>query len=204
MSAEHRRPVMAFVVLAILAVSVVVTQRADAGVGRYLATDIGAVTQLVRGTVPHPETAPQPPVEPAAVLVDGVRSTETSEVQAADRPVEPAAPAAPSAEREQGSDTPRARGTALRPAPGKARAAAVVEPAKPHATPSRAYVARPTEQAHGARADRSTRSHQPSRGSSEAMTPREVASVVLAARGTSLPAAARSGRPGHPAHPHAR
>lgn len=207
MSAEHRRPVMAFVVLAILAVSVVVTQRADAGVGRYLATDIGAVTQLVRGTVPHPETAPQPPVEPAAVLVDGVRSTETSEVPAADRPVGPAAPAfpaAPSAEREQESDTPRARGTALRPAPGKARAAAVVEPAKPHATPSRAYVARATEQAHGARADRSTRSHQPSRGSSEAMAPREVASVVLAARGTSLPAAARSGRPGHPAHPHAR
>jgi len=204
MSAEHRRPVMAFVVLAILAVSVVVTQRADAGVGRYLATDIGAVTQLVRGTVPHPETAPQPPVEPAAVPVDGVRSTETSEVPAAGRPVEPAAPAAPSAEREQESDTPRARGTALRAAPGKARAGQVVEPAKPHVTLSRAYVARPTEQARGARADRSTRSHQPSRGSSEAMAPREVASAVLAARGTSLPAAARSGRPVHPAHSHAR
>ena len=83
-------------------------------------------------------------------------------------------------------------------------AAEVVEPAKPHATLSRAYVARPTEQARGALADRSTRSHQPSRGSTQAMAPREVASAVLAARGMSLPAAARSGRPAHPAHPHAR
>lgn len=204
---------MAFVVLAILAVSVVVTQRADAGVGRYLATDIGVVTELVQGRLPHPETAtgtataPQPPVEPAAVLVDVVRSTEPSEVPAAGRPVEPAAPAVPagpSAEREQETDTPRGHGTVLRAAPGKARVGEVVEQTKPHATLSRAYVARPAEQARGIRADRSTRSHQPSRASSGTTAPREVAAAVLAARGKPLPAATRSGRPVHPAHSHTR
>ena len=207
MSAEHRRPVMAFVVLAILAVSVVVTQRADAGVGRYLATDIGAVTELVQGTVPQPETAPQPPVEPAAVLVDGVRSTETSEVPRpagpSSRPLPPSA-AAVRRRNESRSRTPRGRAAppCVPPREGSRRRGRRAGEASRDPVPR---VRRPSCRAGPrARADRSTRSHQPSRGSSRAMAPREVASAVLAARGMSLPAAARSGRPAHPAHPHAR
>ena len=201
MSAEHRRPVMAFVVLAILAVSVVVTQRADAGVGRYL-PPTSERSPAGPGHGHRPETAPQPPSSPPpcwSTASGPPRPPRSPLRRPSNRPLR--SPRRSGGGTRAESDTPRARSTALRAAPGKARAAEVVEPAKPRATLSRAYVARPTEQARGARADRSARSRNKSRGSSEAMAPREVASAVLAARGMSLPAAARSGRPAHPAHP---
>jgi hypothetical protein len=54
MSAEHRRPAVAFVVLAIVAAAVVGIQRADAQGGRLLAAVIG-VGVSVHGTLPQGE-----------------------------------------------------------------------------------------------------------------------------------------------------
>jgi hypothetical protein len=53
-SADHRRPFLAFVVLALLAAALVGVQRADAQSGRFLAAAIGT-TVRVQGTLPGSE-----------------------------------------------------------------------------------------------------------------------------------------------------
>lgn len=51
MSAEHRRPVVAFVMLAFVTVAVIGIQRAEAQAGRFVAAMVGATVQ-VQGTLP--------------------------------------------------------------------------------------------------------------------------------------------------------
>lgn len=52
MSADHRKPVVAFVVLAFLAAALVGIQRADARGAQFVASILG-VTGRVQGTLPH-------------------------------------------------------------------------------------------------------------------------------------------------------
>ena len=55
MSADHRKPVVAFIVLAVLAAALVGFQRADARTGQFLASLVG-VGDRVEGTLPRADT----------------------------------------------------------------------------------------------------------------------------------------------------
>jgi hypothetical protein len=55
-SAQHRKPVVAFVLLACLAVAIVGIRAAEASRGVFLAAAVGAVSQ-VQGTIPEPSEA---------------------------------------------------------------------------------------------------------------------------------------------------
>jgi hypothetical protein len=71
-SADHRKPVVAFVVLACLAAALVGVQRADARSGQFFASLVG-VTERVEGSLPHSAdwTMPGPelPEAPADITV---------------------------------------------------------------------------------------------------------------------------------------
>jgi hypothetical protein len=54
-SADHRKPVVAFIVLAVLAAALVGFQRADAGTGQFLAA-LAGVGDPVEGTLPRADT----------------------------------------------------------------------------------------------------------------------------------------------------
>ena len=55
MSADHRKPVVAFILLAVLAAALVGFQRADARTGQFLASLVG-VGDRVEGTLPRADT----------------------------------------------------------------------------------------------------------------------------------------------------
>jgi hypothetical protein len=108
-SADHRKPFLAFVVLAFVAAAIVGVQRADAQPGRFLAAVV-STTVRVQGTLPSSEGSPdaarhrlpslgsgfaglgehaQALIRPVAGSVDASAGDETSQVRA-DRETGPA------------------------------------------------------------------------------------------------------------------
>lgn len=77
MSADHRKPVAAFVVLVFLAAAIVTIQRADALGGRFVASVLG-IGQHVQGVLPrHTEAVgvPEGSSDPRGAMVTGLGRT---------------------------------------------------------------------------------------------------------------------------------
>lgn len=89
MSAEHRRPTVAFVVLALVAAAVVGVQRADAQGGRLLAAVIGAGVS-VQGTLPRAEPLADSLLGDVGLLADGsfLLVSDEGEVEAEAEPAD--------------------------------------------------------------------------------------------------------------------
>ena len=109
MSAEHRRPAVAFVVLAILAAGVVGIHRAEAQAGRLIAAVIGAGAS-VHGTLPQAEPLAASGLGGAGLVADG-RLLALSEVTQA--PTKPTS--VPAAATVWTGPAPRSDGTASVP-----------------------------------------------------------------------------------------
>lgn len=223
MSAEHRRPAAAFVVLAIVAAAVVGIQRAEAQGGRLLAAVIGAGVS-VHGTLPRAEPLADSVLGDAGLLAGGsflvtpdVTGAEVvAEAEPGDRSVVAAGAVARAAQRsDRAASGPTRRDkadrgrTAHKRDDGKRQVAGAVPRARSaeKGSPARAVPAQAaatSSRATSAVATTSSRSHRP------ASAPRTVAPPRRpVARQDHRPVPARGahhGRGQHKAHraPHAK
>jgi hypothetical protein len=214
MSAEHRRPAAAFVVLALVAAAVVGIQRAEAQGGRLLAAVIGAGVS-VHGTLPRVEPLADSVLGDAGLLpggsflvtLDVTGADAVAEAEPSDRSVVAAGAVARAAQRsDQTASGPTRRDKADRgrtahkrdnvkrqvaAAVPRARSAEKGSSARAVPAPSAAWSSRATS----ALATTSSRSHRP------ASAPRTVAPrhrpVV---RQDHRPVRARVGHNGHAQH----
>ena len=154
MSADHRKPVVAFVVLAFLAAALVGVQRADAQAGRFLAAALGSDLHAHGQVLGVPEATDRPaPTALPETLAPASQRTSGSSARAEAAP--PASLVRASGDSGHGLAQPGDRVRAPRTSPANR------EPA-----------ARAAEQAHTA-VSKSEKGPEPSRGRSDAMRHRD-------------------------------
>lgn len=187
-SADHRKPVVAFVVLAFAAAAVVGIQRADAHAGRLLAAVIGTSVQ-VQGALPL--DAPSPgEAERASAFGPAFGSLDRA-LQG--DPSEPLRVVLPAEKRQAAEVTPPAAAPQAA-APEKAASATAVAGGQGH---SRSATGRPSPVANDRAAnDRDARGHQgdrPQQAASGRQTARpEQARMMSQRTADDLPAAGRA------------